>query len=658
MNSFSQLNTHGSQRVLVDDSRKAAVILDKTKITDIDQTFNLYPTYNSQAFDTKNYAVNIDEIINYATANARLTATILPSNMVSTYNASLVFNVVTPVTLSKPAANIYQLTGFQNNIDWDNNVSFTFNYPQGYAGLGIWYVTFVLDWYDETTAKAKSVTWNFYNTGHYYYALLPSRFDINPRLGVIKRSKANFVSNFEYKKSVQTSANLVDIFALRGFIELRLMRRSSAQLATPVTFTANVKIQNRLYTSSNISSRFVLTEPLVRLRLSKSNFATPVTFIPKINATFRSKPNLTSKFLSTSSLGVIRRTGSNRVSNASVYNNNYVDKGWAINRITTSSAIKWVTAKNDRVFIMLSDNTIRVYDWNANQVDNINYSDYVTNAINMQCDDNYNLYVSGGWTERMVKFRAYEGDLSKFVYNGYVGSFFRQANGHEIGAQYSLESNGHYIYKTPNITGSADSLVSSIYGTSMPSFTSDLYVVGFTSSGDYLNVIYIDSFGGSHRQLYKRSTSSWSLLSDTQLSSGIYYDNIPTGGWFSNGSSLYGIPSAYSQGYYNTPPYGIYHYRASNFDGKAWTNSAINKYATKNLVLMQGTSGIEAYTNLNNAIVNVLSPGVTAGNWPNKLVLSDNLSDNAEYMDGVKFASGLRGFVYGSGTQFKIFKER
>jgi hypothetical protein len=677
MNSFSQLNTHGGQRVLVNDSRKAAVILDKTKTMDIDQTFDLYPTYNSQAFDTKNYAVNIDEIINYATANARLTATILPSNMVSTYNASLVFNVVTPVTLSKPAANIYQLTGFQNNIDWDNNVSFTFNYPQGYTGLGIWYVTFVLDWYDETTAKAKSVTWNFYNTGHYYYALLPGRFNINPRVGVIKKSQANFISSFQYKKAVQTSANFLDVFALRGFIELRLMRRSSAQLATPVTFTANGRLRNMVRTSSNVTSNFALiqSETQSRIRKPPARLLTPVTFRANDSVTRRVSPNLTSRSLIANPRSfVTRRTASNQTSTATLYSNNLMDV-WDVVNTQDFTGLKAVTASQNNIYYLRNDNSISVYDWAGNYVgaarppSTINGNAVNVNFESIRASDNIlfafarNLSVPGyGVDDYLIKYVPDQ--YGNYGQSQIIAMDASVLVSHDVGL------NGKFAYQIrANRVQSGQTGYRIITSHNYISIGFDI-LYGLSISGDWLHIItYSNSTNDLTHKKYLLVNGSYNLQSTSVIvnnlsSSGLsaYASSVAnnaTGGWYSYNDQIFGIGRLVNQtyAYLNVPPYGIYNpYDAtSTLPILPWPTQALNKYATKNLsIIADANNNLSIYTNLNNCIVDV-KPNANANQWPNRFLFNDSLSFDPDYV----FASPDNNtLMYASTTQAITFKKR
>jgi len=689
MNSFSQLNTHGSQRVLVDDSRKAKIILDKTELTDLDQTFNLYPTYNSQAFDTKNYAVNIDEIINYATANAKLTATILPSNMVSTYNASLVFNVVSPVTLTKPAANIYQLTGFQNNIDWDNNVSFTFNYPQGYAGLGIWYVTFVLDWYDETTGRAKSVTWNFYNTGHYYYALLPSRFDINPRLGVIKRSQANFISRFEYKKAVQTSANLVDIFALRGFIELRLMRRSSAQLTSSVILSSSG-------TKLKQSPAILITPITFRAQVGaktglKSNLITPVVFAPKVNATFRSKSNLITAARITNRLFRVRKNNmSNQNIAAFAISSGPTNDVWSLAHTRNfSTSVKWVANSRNYVYYLESSNTISVYDWEDNFITSI--SPTVT--------------ISGrSTTLKFTNIRASDNIVFAFASvkdnsNNYLVKYVKNASGNYVStdviiidvdglAAYDIDYDGNFAYVVRS-----NRLVANKAGytvvTNYNNISFEQYydypgipaiVDGLSLSNGYLNILLRYYVFDSYRlyisgcRSYLLSNGSYSIYSfgqgptynfiipeSSNTAPGLveYIATIgthPTGGWFSYNSQMIG-PVAKNRA---TDPNDYIKYLYTGQFTPLWPEQWLTSYASMNIAIVPKANPTSfrdtliAYTNANDILVDAYEYN-TDSSWPD-----NNLRIKMPFAGEYVFAKPDDGkyVLYGSGTQFLTYKKR
>jgi hypothetical protein len=680
MNSFSQLNTHGGQKVLVDDSRPANIILDKTELTDLDQTFDLYPNNSSQAFGPKKYGVNIEEIINYATANARLTATIFPSNMVTTYNASLVFNVVSPVTLSKPAANIYQLTGFQNDIDWENNISFTFNYPQTYKNLTLWYVTFVLDWYDESSGQAKSITWDFYNTGHYYIALLPSKFNFKPKLSIVKRSKANFVSSFQFKKSVQTSANLLGAFALRGFIELRLMKRSSAQLITPVTFSVDGKLRKMVRTTSNVASNFALiqSETQPRIRKPPARLLTGFIFRGKQFITRRVSPNLISRSLIANPRSfVTRRTASNQTNTAILYSNNLMDV-WDVvdTRNFSYSNIKSVTASQNNIYYLTNDNGISVYNWDGDFVGSarppstINANPVNVNFESIRASDNVLFAFARNLS---VPFEGVGDYLIKYVPDQYGN--YRQTEVIEMDAlglaTHDVGLNGKFAYQIrasrmqPNQSGYR--IITSHNYISITDSSDRLY--GLSISGNWLHIItYSSSTSDLTHKKYLLSGGYYGLHSTTVIDSSFYSGglseygnsvaNNATGGWYSYNDQIFGIGRILNQNSFNNfPPYGIYNpYDAtSTLPTTPWPTQALNKYATKNLsIVADANNNLSIYTNLNNSIVDV-KPNANATEWPNRFSFTNDLSFNPDYV----FASPDGNYLmYASTTQSITFKKR
>jgi hypothetical protein len=558
----------------------------------------------------------------------------------------------------------------------DNNVSFTFNYPQGYAGLGIWYVTFVLDWYDETTGRAKSVTWNFYNTGHYYLALLPSRFDINPRLGIIKRSKANFISSFQFKKSVQTSANFLDVFALRGFIELRLMKRSSAQLATPVTFTANAQLRNMVRTPSNLTSNFALIESETQSRIRKppARLITPVTFRANDSVTRRVSPNLISRSLIANPRSFrTRRTVSNQTTTATLYNNNYRNEVWDLVGTQNFTGLKAVTSSQNNVYYLRSDGGVSVYTWAGNYVGAANPQVYVngSNLVNFNfesiraSDDvlfafarNVSVPFTSGVNDYLIKY-------VRDQYGNYVANsvIVMDADGlatHDV----ALNGNFAYVIRASRMQSGQSGYRVITNNNYVSSVSSSNRIHGISISGNWLHLIIggvTSSIGRLTYQKYLLSNGYYGLQTTTQLDT-VYDDtafassvaNNATGGWYSYNDQLFGLGRVYTQSILNNGPYGIYNpYNASST--LPWTGQALNKYATNNLALVADANNtVSVYTNLNNTIVDA-KPNANATEWPNRFSLSHSLTFNPDYVVASPDGNYL---LYASTTQAITFKKR
>jgi hypothetical protein len=552
-------------------------------------------------------------------------------------------------------------------------------------------VTFVLDWYDETTGRAKSVTWNFYNTGHYYLALLPSRFDINPRLGIIKRSKANFISSFQFKKSVQTSANFLDVFALRGFIELRLMKRSSAQLATPVTFTANGRLANMVRTSSNVASNFSLLdiETKTRLRRPKTILITPVTFRTQGTAINRSKANLASVSLLANPKNYrTRRTSSSFVTASTIYNNNYNDYVWqslSVGYTDVQETIIDIAISENRIFVLKSngaDEFIEIYDFNGNRLKRIVNTYYNWNDVKV--DKNNNLYF------RHFQFYQYQisihittdggstyTDYSPITNSTVDGSFdVPTAKRFLLGAPYCYDvgySTGIYAYTTTNgfnvIQNNSTSSVTlaNIRALCISDDQSRVQVIVEESTGTFKAISYGYTSPGNWTGVpITLNIQSWYKPYIKNDDASVYGQSQPithpTGGLYSKGSNIYSIkPGEYNGSTYQ-PQINMYDPRNAS-STIPWLGQGLLQYSSNKLeILNDGT----LITNMNNFIVDA-TPLANQYDWPNKLLLGYNKaeSDSFPYSPSalsVEFASNKTGTViahaypYSYNNNFRIFK--
>ena len=236
MNGLSELNTFGSQSVIVSDSRKARIVFESQRSQTSSEISFANGVFTFRV--TKDlYPFEIQEIINYQICLPKLYITIKPSSVSGT---TISQTLTSPVTSSNPTSNLeYVLSGYTNHMDWNNNLEFTWNLPSNIANLKSLYLTFRLVWLDQATGVNKEITWDVYDINYYYLASFESNFKINANAVRLQFGQANLITKFVTGR-IEGQANLTTV--------------AVASCNPSVTYS----ISNSLTSSTSINATFTL----------------------------------------------------------------------------------------------------------------------------------------------------------------------------------------------------------------------------------------------------------------------------------------------------------------------------------------------------------------------------------------------------------------
>jgi hypothetical protein len=202
MNSLSELNTHGSQSVIVADSRKARIVFESQK-TNLNSEISFASGVYTFRVTKDLYPFIIEEIINYQTCLPKLYITITPNSLT---NTTLTRTLVAPVTSTNSNLE-YLVANYQNHEDWNKNLEFTWNLPTNLTNIKLMFLKFKLTWLDEKTQTQKEIVWDVYDKDYYYATQFNSSFVPNFVATRLRLASSQLVSKF-ITGPVQGSANL------------------------------------------------------------------------------------------------------------------------------------------------------------------------------------------------------------------------------------------------------------------------------------------------------------------------------------------------------------------------------------------------------------------------------------------------------------------
>ncbi len=173
MNTLQQLNQYSTNTVLdLADDRPAGIIVDRefplqaeNQVVEIVST-----TVNPEV------ALEIEEIVNYTTANLRYRVTIYPGVVDPLVGSTITWPTLPTGITSSTVGNVYTLSGFKSKAEFDQVKNFTWNLPANYATKPLWYLQTELIYFDEELGQDTTKDWFVYDEDFYYYAQLTSNF--------------------------------------------------------------------------------------------------------------------------------------------------------------------------------------------------------------------------------------------------------------------------------------------------------------------------------------------------------------------------------------------------------------------------------------------------------------------------------------------------
>ena len=244
MNSFAELNAVGASVIEVDDTRDATVIFDKdTRYFDPDQLV----VYTSNVI-TFTPSINIEEIINYATANARFRVEIITSG--ADPGTISFATMPTGLTLTQ-AGTVYTITGIKDSVQWDTISTFTWTMPAGYASERLYYLKLSILYYDESTSSEKVLDWYYYDEAFYYNFYQNIVFNNSVTYTRIRPSASTMTSNFVLTSILPSFVKSKFVLTAQG------EPTSICTMSTSMSLTATSTIPR--FGTSTLTTRFVNT---------------------------------------------------------------------------------------------------------------------------------------------------------------------------------------------------------------------------------------------------------------------------------------------------------------------------------------------------------------------------------------------------------------
>lgn len=179
MNTLAELNSWSQTVLELQDDRPAGV------------KFNLpipdWPKNNTNQIISTTVsvipAIEITEIINYATANVRFRVRIQTSGSPALTGSTITFGTLPAALTLTTVGSTYTISGINTLDHWDAVKYFTWNLPANYASCPNWYLDIAILYYDGATSQERVVDWEVYDPDNYYIAKLESSASISAIIG-------------------------------------------------------------------------------------------------------------------------------------------------------------------------------------------------------------------------------------------------------------------------------------------------------------------------------------------------------------------------------------------------------------------------------------------------------------------------------------------
>ena len=346
MNSLTELNAVGASVLEVDDTRPATVLFDKdTRYADLDTEV----TYTSNIINFEP-SINIEEIRNYASANARFRVEIITSGATP---GTIDFGTLPTGITQSLSGSTYTLSGFKDYTQWDSVKNFTWTLPVDYTNEDLFYLKISIIYYDEDTNSEQTLSWFYYDNEFYYFSNLITKF-----------SQTTTGNRLKIAQFIGTSRFTIDIDALK-LGEVVVNASSSFNLSVDA-IAANI-----VTAESSMTSTFNQTTDIVRLKIfSSSSTSRAITSID-----IDRKAGLVASMLTRATISAsltapplefvtnIISTGSKDWFDILTTNNIVIDWGDG-NLQTTSSTLNYTTVSHN--YASTGNYNIKIYNTTGN----------------------------------------------------------------------------------------------------------------------------------------------------------------------------------------------------------------------------------------------------------------------------------------------------
>ena len=233
MNSLIELNQYSATTLDVVDSRLAQVKFDRTAW--FDSVIDITALNIAVA-----PVINIQEVINYSTANCRFQVSIKSTSNPTFYTGSSIQFPTLPTGVTLTTSNgVYTLSGIKSADIWNQVKNFNWTLPSNYASNSNFYLESKIIWYSGELGAETSISWETYDPDFYFFGKLSSSFSLTAGIGYSMSIAANLQATFTMrpKNDVEMESRFTLLARPQG--ETYLM---SANLSS----TASMNIQPRI----------------------------------------------------------------------------------------------------------------------------------------------------------------------------------------------------------------------------------------------------------------------------------------------------------------------------------------------------------------------------------------------------------------------------
>jgi surface protein len=273
MQSFSSLNSFANQSLTVTDLRGSRVVFDRVRPSGV----SLEVT--SSTVTVNSYGTQIQEIINFSTANVRFKIE-LKKAVGSAMSASVAFGGLPSGVTLTTTSTTWTLTGLKSKADWDAVKTTVWTLNASFASFPQWYFEYRITYYDSDLGQDVNVTWDVFDPDFYPISFVSSAATLTCRGDVVVASGVK-AKTLSHAFTVTTAANLSGVLATSTLssqftatcigADLRLVAMATTLnfvLASNIVFSKQARAQAALTTVVTLQGTL---RPIVRL-ISQANF--------------------------------------------------------------------------------------------------------------------------------------------------------------------------------------------------------------------------------------------------------------------------------------------------------------------------------------------------------------------------------------------------
>lgn len=162
MNSLRDLNDYAEETVItITDDRDSTVIFDRSAFYDITTTY-------SSATITVTPNFNIEEVVDYPTANCRYRISIISNSPTFIANSYVNWSSALPAGVGlSGSGGVYTLTGINSKTIWNAVKTFTWSLPANWATYTSFYLRLEVIYYDEALGTTETRNIDYYDPIYY-----------------------------------------------------------------------------------------------------------------------------------------------------------------------------------------------------------------------------------------------------------------------------------------------------------------------------------------------------------------------------------------------------------------------------------------------------------------------------------------------------------